>query len=741
MGKLKTIARRSFLVGSVAVAGGVAFGTYQVLRAPEAPALDTLDAEGAVLNPWVIIDQRGVTVIVPRAEMGQGVQTTLAALVAEELEVPLEDIHVEHGPPGEAYANGALMLDRAYDAAANGGLVSAVTAQMPKILGLQVTGGSTSSIDAFDKMRHAGAAARDVLLRAGAARFGLGIDQVRAEAGTVAATDGRRLAYAALAEDAARLAPPDAPRLKRPSEWRLLGKSQPRLDQEPKATGTATFGLDVRLPGMRFATVKMSPRLGGAMVSFDATAAEAMPGVERVVDLGGGFAVVASNTWLAIQAAEAVDVVWAEAPYPATTQAIFAAVDAGFEAKPNITAREAGDVTGPLDFTADYRAPYLAHATMEPMNATALYSGDALEIWAGNQAPIMLQKDAAKAVGLDPEAVTLHTTLMGGGFGRRSNVEFGVYAARLARAMPGVPVQLTWSREEDMRHDHYRPGALARMAARLEEGGIAALTADVSSPSIMAQSLSSMIGLPLKPADRTLTEGAADQPYAIENIRVRGFAPDVAIPVGFWRSVGNSQNAFFWESFIDELAREAGTDPLAFRLAHIRPEHPPSAKVLEKLGEICGWTGQTPAGVGRGVAFTHSFGTPVAECIEVVDEDGLIRINKVWIAADPGLALDPANIEAQLTGGALFGLSAAVYGRISFEDGAVVEANFPDYPVLMMPNAPRFEVALLQSGERPGGIGEPGTPPAAPALANALFDLTGTRARNLPLADHFDFVD
>jgi isoquinoline 1-oxidoreductase subunit beta len=737
MGKLRTFTRRSFLVGSVAVAGGVAFGTYQVMRDPKAPGIDT---EGVVLNPWIVIDARGVTVIVPRAEMGQGVQTTLAALAAEELEVPLDQIRVEHGPPGEAYANGALMVGREYGAGPPSRIGGAVMGQLPKILGLQVTGGSTSTVDAFDKMRHAGAGAREVLMRAASERLGLGLDQLRAEAGEIVTTDGQRLAYSALAEDAARLVPPEAPRLKRPEDWVLLGKSQPRLDQVPKATGTASFATDIRLPGMRFATVRRNPHQGGEMRGFDSGAAESMAGVEAVIDIGDGIAVVASNTWLAMQAAEAVEVDWGPAPYPETTDAVFERIAQAFDEKPNITARETGDVGSGGEIAADYHAPYLAHATMEPMTATALYRDGAVELWAGNQAPIMLQNDTAKALDIKPEAVTVHTTIMGGGFGRRANVEFGVIAARIAQALPGVPVAVTWSREEDMRHDHYRPGALARMSATLEDGRIARLSADLASPSIMGQTIGGMLGLSYTPPDRTITEGAGDQPYAIENIRVRGFAADVAIPVGYWRAVGNSQNAFFWESFIDELAHAAGADPVAFRLAHIRPEHGPSADVLEKVAEISVWGAAKPANVGRGVAFTHSFGTPVAEVVEVVEEDGLIRLARCWIAADPGLVLDPANVEAQLTGGAVFGFSAAIHGEITFEGGAVVEGNFPDYEALRMASCPRFEVALLSTGDRPQGVGEPGTPPAAPALANALYDLTGKRARRLPLWREFDFA-
>ena len=740
MSRLGTFSRRAFIVGSVAVAGGVAFGTWEVTRTPPNP----LTGEpGTALNPWVLIDARGVTVIVPRAEMGQGVQTTLAALVAEELEVPLAELRIEHGPPAQAYANEALMMGRDYGAEPSTGLGATLMHALPRVMKLQVTGGSTTLVDAYDRMRHAGAAAREVLLLAGADRLGLGIDQLRAEAGFVIATDGTRLSYSALAEDAARLTPPKAPRLKRPADWKLLGRSLPRLDHPAKATGTATYGIDVRLPDMLFATVRMNPRLGGGIERWDAAMARSMAGVEAVVDLGTGFAVVATNTWLAMQAAEMVEVDWGPAPYPETTEAIFARIAEAFDGAPNITARSAGDpdsvTTGTL-VEAEYTAPYLAHATMEPMNATALVTEDGCEIWAGNQAPIMLQTDVAKALGLSADRVIVHTTIMGGGFGRRANVDFGVLAARVAAALPGRAVQLTWSREEDMTHDRYRPGAVARFAARLEAGRPMMLTADIASASLLGQQMAGTVPLPIHPADRTLTEGAGDQPYAVPHIRVRAYAADVAIPLGYWRSVGNSHNAFFHESFIDELAHAAGLDPLAYRLELVRPEHEPSAQVLEKVAEISRWTGKRAPGVGRGVALTHSFGTPVAEVVEVVDEGGRIRISNVWIAADPGLVLDPGNVESQLTGGAIFGLSAALWGEVTFADGMVEQSNFPDTELLRMHNTPRFTVALTGGGDRPQGIGEPGTPPAAPALANALFDLTGTRARRLPLAHSFDFL-
>ncbi|MCI2398064.1 molybdopterin cofactor-binding domain-containing protein [Aliiroseovarius subalbicans] len=742
MGRLRTFTRRAFIVGSVAVAGGVAFGTYQVMRTPQNPLKPGGDA--VALNPWLIIDQSGITIITPRAEMGQGVHTTLAALVAEELDVDLADVATHHGPPAQAYYNGALMADRHYSASHEqpSGLGAVMSEAFPKILSLQVTGGSTTIVDAFDKMRNAGAAARQTLLMAAADRLNTGLDRLKTDNGAVIAPDGTRIPYADLAEAAAEIAPPKSPRLKPRAEWRILGKSQPRLDQPGKATGTATFGMDVREKDMLFASVRMTPRFGGGMNSFDASAAEKMPGVEKIVDLGDGVAVIASNTWLAMQAVNAIDVTWGDAPYPSENEEIFDKIAEAFDTDPNVSLRDQGDMaalSGDV-IEAEYRVPYLAHATMEPMNSTARFTGDALEIWSPNQAPVMVQSDCAKAVGLKGNAVTVHTTLMGGGFGRRSATDFAVLAARVAKEMPGRVVQTTWTREEDMTHDVFRPAAIARMQAKLADGKPVALEGRIASPSIMAQMMQQMTGMNMAPADQTLTEGAHDQPYAIENMRITGHSADVSIPVGFWRSVGNSQNAFFHESFIDELAHAAGADPMAFRVELIRPEHAGSAKVLETVRDMCGWTGKTPEGVGRGVAFTYSFGTPCAQVIELREEDGLIRISDMWIAADLGVALDPANAEAQLTGGAVFGLSAAVHGQVTFSDGMAEQMNFPDYDAMRMLNTPKFHVEILENALKIGGVGEPGTPPAAPALANALFDLTGERARRLPLGDQFDFL-
>ncbi|UWP93269.1 molybdopterin-dependent oxidoreductase [Aliiroseovarius crassostreae] len=742
MGKLKTFTRRAFLVTSTAVVGGVAFGAYQLAKTPDNPLPE---GDGA-LNPWVVINQDGVSAVVPHSEMGQGVMTTLAAMVAEELDVDLDAVTVLHGPAAQAYYNSALATDRHYKASqdpAPNGWAASLTQAFPKLLSLQITGGSTSALDGMQQMRMAGASARATLLMAASQQLNIGLDRLRTENGHVIAPDGTRLSYSELAPHAATLDPEQTPRLKSPSEWRYLGKSQPRKDQPLKATGTATFGMDVRLPGMRFASVRMSPRLGGEMISFDASTAETMPGVEKVVDLGNGVAVIARNTWLAIEAVNAIDVTWGDAPYPAENDAIFEKIEAAFDQPANCTLRDEGnaDIAFAGDaLTAEYRVPYLAHATMEPMNSTALYTDGKLEVWSPNQAPVLVRDTCAAAAGLEAENVEVHTTFLGGGFGRRAMVDFAEIATRVALALPGTPVQTTWSREEDMRHDHYRPGAIARMRGVLENGRIAALDGQMAAPSIMKQLLTNMLGFEMNPSDNTLTEGAHDQPYDIPNQRFRGYAADVAIPVGFWRSVGSSQNVFFHESFIDELAHEAAVDPLDFRLRHIRPQHAPSATVLETVRDMSGWTGKTADNIGRGVAFGFTFGTAVAQVVEVErDAEGLIRLNDMWIAADLGTVLDPLNAEAQLTGGAVFGLSAAIHGQITFSDGMAEQENFPDYDALRMGVTPRFHVKLLQNMERMGGVGEPGTPPAAPALANALFDLTGTRARHLPLVEQFQF--
>ncbi|NOD34753.1 MULTISPECIES: xanthine dehydrogenase family protein molybdopterin-binding subunit [unclassified Ruegeria] len=745
MGKVGKILRRTFLIGSAAIVGGVAFGAYYVTR----PAANPLKpGEGqAALNPFVLIDQNGVTLFAPRAEMGQGVKTTWAALIAEELDVDLDQITVLHGPAAAAYYNSALvgegLPNKGYDISNFQHNLGEALGVLGKTLSLQVTGGSTSMKDGFERMRQAGASARETLKRAAADRLGVDPLELQTASGHVIAPNGDKIAYSELAEDAAGLEPVEVP-LRDPSEWRYLGRTQPRLDMVGKVTGTAEFGVDVRLPGMKFAAVRINPKLGGAMNGFDDGAAQSMPGVEKIVDLGTGVAVIANNTWLANQAVEAIDVDWGDAPYPPETDGIFAKIAEAFDDAPNSTMRDDGDVSvtpeGATEITAEYQVPYLAHATMEPMNATALYTGNAVELWCGNQAPTLIQFRVANTANLDTDAVQIHTTYLGGGFGRRGELDFGEIATKVAMAMPGTPVQTTWSREEDMRHDYYRPGAIARMRGAVHDGKAVIIDGKVASQSPTQQAVERYTGFPGGGPDKVLVEGFFNQPYAVPNYRMSGHIADLAVPVGFWRSVGNSHNGFFHETFMDEMAHAAGRDPLEFRLELMKSEHAPSAGCLEAVKEMSGWTGKTPDGVGRGVAFAYSFGTPVAQVIEVVDEDGTIRINKAWIACDMGLALDPDNVKAQMFGGMIYGLSAACYGEITFADGEAEQFNFPDYDAIRMHTAPQVEVRVLETNRHMGGAGEPGTPPSMPALGNALFDLTGERARSLPLINQFNLL-
>lgn len=747
MANWKKITRRSFMVLGAAVVGGAAFAAYKIA---EVPANPLSAAPGAMpLNPWVIINADGVTVIAPRAEMGQGISTTLAALVAEELDVDWAQVRVLHGPPAQAYFNAGFVDRMSSGPDFLGSLApkshNPILAAVPKLLSLQLTGGSTGAIGGFVQMRLAGAGAREALKAAAARRLGVSPETLRTEGGKV--IGAQSFTYAELAAEAADLVPAEVA-LRDPATWRHIGKSMPRLDMEAKSTGTETFGIDITLPGMKFATLRMNPRRGGAMQGFDPAPALAVAGVEKVIDLGSGIAVVANNTWSSMQAAALVEIDWGKATYPDDTAAMMAQIEAAFATDPDSRLRDDGDVEAELAkggvIEAEYRIPFLAHAAMEPLNATAWLRPDGtVEVWCGSQAPIMTRDACAAALQIDSAKVTLHTPVMGGGFGGRTDTVPAVMAARVAAAMPDTPVKLTWSREEDMTQDYYRPAAIARLSGRLDGGKATALWGRTAAPSATRNALGRLTGFAPPGADRATVEGGFDQPYGLPHYRYDGHVSELDVPLGFWRSVGNSMNAFFLESFIDEMAHAAKADPLTFRLDLMRDTHAPSAALLEKVREMSGWERLKRPGFGRGVAFCYSFGTPVAQVIEVQGTEAGIRLTRAWIACDPGLAMDPGIVEAQMTGAMVYGLSAAVQGAITFADQQVVETNFPDYEPLRMHTTPVFEVAILQNNGRfghIGGVGEPGTPPAAPALANSLFDLTGTRARELPLNRTFDFV-
>ena len=517
----------------------------------------------------------------------------------------------------------------------------------------------------------------------------------------------------------------------------------PRLDMVAKCTGTAQYGIDLRPEGLRFAALKTNPNRSG-MRSFDASAALAMPGVEHVIDLGEGVAVVANSTWAAMQALDQIPCDWAPATYPPNSADLMTEIAKAFDQTPNSTLRDDGDATQPpsgaTQISAEYQLPYLAHATMEPMNATALYTGQALTVWAGNQAPMFTKKACAAEAGLPLDAVEIITPYLGGGFGRRGELDFSVFATRLAMALPGTPVQLTWPRAQDMRNDFYRPAAIARMTGAVSGGRAVQLDAQVAAQSTSQQGLKRWLGFTPSGPDKGHVDGLFNAPYAIANHRVRGYLVPMDVPVGFWRSVGASFNAFFQECFIDELAHAAGRDPLEFRIEMMQSEFPEGAQVLQALRQHSAWATPARPGHARGMAFCYSFGSAVAQVVELRQDQGRIHLERATIVADLGLVLDPQIARNQLIGGCLQGLSAAMGEEITFAEGAAEQDNFDSYTILRHSAAPDVAVHLLENLPRLGGVGEPGLPPAAPALANAIFALTGQRLRQLPLSKHVAFA-
>lgn len=743
MSRIGKIARRTFLFGAVAVAGGAAFGTWAYRRPLPNPLLK---AEGAALTPYVLIDATGVTVIAPRAEMGQGIHTTLAALVAEEMDLPWEQVRVMHGPAARAYFNAALLEEALpFLPTDHGWLAETARGAMhvpAKFLGLQLTGGSTSTPDGFEKMRTAGAIARVALVEAAARRSGQPASALKTEGGAVVLPDGTRLPYTDLAADAAAVDLPDAPPLRPRSEWKLLGTSLPRLDMVSKSTGTATYSGDFRLPGMVFATVVSNPHLGAGMKGFDPAAALAVPGVSKVVQVEQSVAVVGNTTWAAFRGAGALKIDWEAPAYPLSSAEIEAQIAASFtEDNFDSRQRDDGDVEAALapgaTFEGEYTVPFLAHATMEPMTAAAWLHDGRLDVYAGNQVPTQVLVVGTEITGLPEEAIEVHTPYMGGGFGRRSDMAFIRQAIALAKEMPGTPVLVTYRREEDTTQGVYRPASMGRIRARVEGGRIAGMDVALATPSVMVSQFG-RLGLPAYGPDATIIQGAWETPYSPGALRVTGYRAPASLPLGFWRSVGASQNAFYIESAMDEMAHAAGADPLAFRLDHLT--HAPSRGVLEAVAEMSGWSTPAVPGRARGVAFCLAFGVPCAEVIEVADTPDGIRMTGAWAAVEVGIALDPRNIEAQVQGAMVYGLSAAMTGRITVADGRVEQQSFPDFDPLRLSQCPPIAVRVLENAEKIRGIGEPGTPPAAPALANAIFALTGQRHRKLPLADAVSFA-
>ena len=756
MASIGKIARRTFLIGAAAIAGGVAVGYWYVSRPYPNPLEDDLAEGEATFNPYVKIgSDNTVTVIAPRAEMGQGISTTLAAFVAEELGVPLEELKVEHGPTSFAYYNGAMMEESGPFPWFEEGIVATIArdafATVGKVLGLQATGGSASTRDGFERMRQAGAAARHVLLEAAAARFGVPAAQLEtAGRSVVHKASGKSATFGELAADAAKITPPTSLKLKDETEWTILGKSQKRVDMLAKVTGAPIYGVDVSLPGMLYGTVKMNPVFWQKPGSVDLSKAQAVKGVVKIVPLdttyGHGFGVIAENTWAAFTAAELIEADWGKPAYPADSAAIDKALTDALSTEGSAL-RDDGDVDVAFAdaapervLEAEYAVPFLAHVCMEPMNATALVKDGKLEIWAPNQMPTLVEYLSGAAIGLGSADVTAHTTSLGGGFGRRE-VDTTIYAAIMAKAVEGRPVKVIWTREEDVRHDTYRPAAKGRFRARLGEDGLpVALDMRIAAPSIIGSVMHRTFPS-LSPAgpDGTITQGAHDQPYTIADYRVTGAKADLGVPVGFWRSVGNSFNGFFHEGFMDEIAAKGGLDPVDMR-RKLMANHPAAVKVVDKVAEMAKWGEALPAGTAKGFAFTLSFGSWVGEIVQVRDTPDGVRVEKVWIAADVGTAIDPGIIEAQLTSAVVFGLSAAMGQEITLAGGMVEQSNFHDFDAMRINRCPQFDIAILQNYHKMGGVGEIGTPPAAPALANAIFALTGKRVRSLPLGREISFA-
>lgn len=708
----KGFSRRTFLVTSAAAGGGLLLGVYLPRSiGAKAQVADGIFAPNAFLR---IRPDDSITLIMPQVEMGQGTYTSMSMLIAEELEVDLVKVILEAAPPSDKlYAN--------------------------PLLGFQVTGGSTSVPGFWEPLRRAGATARVMLIQAAAVQWSVDPASCRAEKGEVVSPTGQRLNYGALVDAAAKLPVPDKVALKDPKDFTLIGTPAKRLDTPEKVNGKAKFGIDAMIPGMKFATVAACPVFGGKLKSVNDSKAMAIKGVHQVVRIDNAVAVVGDHMWAAMQGLAALDIEWDEGPNANVSTESIVEQMARASQHDGVVARSDGDVaksmpTAAKRIDAVYEMPFLAHAAMEPMNCTVHVTKDSCDIWVGIQVVSRAQATAAEVTGLPPERIQVHNHLIGGGFGRRLDVDGITQAVAIAKQVDG-PVKIVWSRKEDIQHDVYRPYYYDRFTAGFDaQDRLVAYHHRVTGSSILARWAPPAF---VNGLDEDAINGAAkEMPYAIPNILVdyvRDEPP--GLTTGWWRGVGPTHNIFVVESFIDELAVETKKDPVEFRRS-LLGKQPRVLGVLNLVAEKAGWGTSLPDSVGRGVSVQFAMGTYLSQVAEVeVSKEGEVKVRRVVCAVDCGQIVNPDTIVAQIEGGIIFGISAALWGEITLRGGRVEQHNFNDYRVLRINETPLIEVHLVKNTEAPGGIGEPGTIGVAPAMANAIFAVTGKRVRKLPIKD------
>jgi isoquinoline 1-oxidoreductase beta subunit len=707
------LARREFIRTAAAIGGGLLVGLHTSLSSESGSALVAAEKDVAV-NAFVRIGtDESVTVIAAHSEMGQGVYTSLPMLLNEELQADWSNIRVEAAPVDKAYNH--------------------------PVFGMQMTGGSTTSPAEWERYRKMGATARVMLVQAAATKWGVEASSCKAEKGYVIhAATSKRASYGSLANAAAQLTPPANVPLKNPKDFTLVGKPTRRLDTPSKVNGKAQFGLDVTIPGMLTAVVARPPVFGGKVAKLDASAALKVPGVKAVQQVPSGVAVIAERFWPAKLGREKLVIEWDLGPNAGLSTEKMLRDFAETALKPGAIAKKTGDPEAALKtaaktLTAEYDVPYLAHAMMEPLNCVVDLRADSCEIWTGTQFETVDRASAAQVAGLPPEKVQIHTTLLGGGFGRRANPnsDFVVEAVHVAKAAR-APVKVVWTREDDLRGGWYRPMWHDRFVAGLDgNGDPIAWTHTIVGQSIMQGTLFESFGIK-DGIDSASVEGAADLLYGMPNLQVDLHTPKIGVPVQWWRSVGHSHTGFSVEAFFDEVAHAGGKDPYELR-RKLLANQPRMRAVLELAAQKANWGSKLPAGVGRGMATHFSFDSYVAQVVEASVAKGAVRVHRVVCAVDCGLVINPDTVKAQMEGGIIFGLTAALKTEITLKDGRVEQGNFHDYQMLRIFESPEIEVHIVPSGENPTGVGEPGVPPVAPALANAIFAATGKRVRRLPI--------